>query len=49
LKRHFDSSLFDRVLLSSNKKEVLDDNLEKYHFPKKAEDLIKNPYILDFL
>jgi len=49
LKRHFDSSLFDRVLLSSNKKEVLDDNLEKYHFPEKAEDLIKNPYILDFL
>jgi predicted nuclease of restriction endonuclease-like (RecB) superfamily len=32
LKRHFDSSLFDRVLLSKDKSWVLKDNLEKYHF-----------------
>ena len=49
LKRHYDSSLFDRVLLSKNKNWVLNDNLEKYHFPEKAEDIIKNPYILEFL
>ena len=49
LKRHFDSSLFDRVLLSRDKSWVLKDNLEKYHFPEKAEDMIKNPYILEFL
>ena len=49
LKRHFDSSLFDRVLLSKDKSGVLEDNLEKYHFPEKAEDIIKNPYILEFL
>jgi predicted nuclease of restriction endonuclease-like (RecB) superfamily len=49
LKRHFDSSLFDRVLLSKDKYHVLEDNLEKYHFPEKAEDIIKNPYILEFL
>jgi len=49
LKRHFDSSLFDRVLLSKNKSWVLKDNLEKYHYPEKPEDIIKNPYILEFL
>jgi len=49
LKRHFDSSLFDRVILSKNKSGVLEDNLEKYHYPEKAEDIMKNPYILEFL
>ena len=49
LKRHFDSSLFDRVLLSKDKSWALKDDLEKYHFPEKPEDLMKNPYILEFL
>jgi predicted nuclease of restriction endonuclease-like (RecB) superfamily len=49
LRRQFDSALFERVLLSRNKKEVLDKNLEKYHFPEKPEDSLKNPYILEFL
>ena len=49
LKRHFDSSLFDRVLLSKNKSGVLEDNLEKYHYPEKPEDIMKNPYVLEFL
>ena len=49
LQRHFDSSLFDRVLLSRNKTWVLKDNLEKYHYPENAVDIIKDPYILEFL
>ncbi len=49
LRRHFDSSLFDRILLSKNKSWVLEDNIEKYHYPEKAQDIIKDPYILEFL
>ncbi len=49
LKRQFDSALFERVFLSRDKQGVLDDNLEKYHFPEKPEDTVKDPYILEFL
>ncbi len=49
LKRQFNSSLFERIVLSTDKKEVLKDNLKKYHLPQKSQDIIKDPYILEFL
>ncbi len=49
LTRQFDSSLFERVALSRDKKGVIDNNLKKYHSPENPEDSLKNPYILEFL
>lgn len=49
LKRQFDSSLYERVILSRDKKGVLEDNLKKYHSPQDPADIIKDPYILEFL
>lgn len=49
LKRQFDSSLYERIILSRDKKWVLEDNLKKYHVPNKPEDVIKDPYVLEFL
>lgn len=49
LKRQFDSALLERISLSRNKKAVLSDSLKKYHAPEKPEDVIKDPYILEFL
>lgn len=47
--RQFDSALYERIVLSRDKKGVLTDNLEKYHTPQKPEDVVKDPYILEFL
>ncbi len=49
LQRQFDSSLYERVVLSSDKKWVLQENLEKYHHPQNPKDIFKDPYILEFL
>ncbi len=49
LKRQFDSALYERIVLSKNKKGVLKNNLKKYHSPQKPEDVVKDPYILEFL
>ncbi len=49
LRRQFDSALFERVVLSKDKQGVLNDNLEKYHFPENPQDAVKDPYILEFL
>jgi len=49
LKRQFDSSLYERIVLSKDKKGVLVDNLKKYHSPEKPEDMVKDPYVLEFL
>jgi predicted nuclease of restriction endonuclease-like (RecB) superfamily len=49
LKRQFNSALFERIALSTDKKGVLKDNLKKYHAPEKPEDIVKDPYILEFL
>lgn len=49
LKRNFDSSLYERIILSKNAKWVLEDNLKKYHYPEKPKDILKDPYILEFL
>ena len=48
LKRQKDSALFTRIALSKNKKEVLTLS-KKGHLIEKAEDIIKDPYILEFL
>lgn len=49
LERQFDSALYERIVLSRDKKGVLADNLQKYHAPQKPEDVVKDPYILEFL
>jgi len=49
LKRQFNSALFERIALSKDKKGVLEDNIEKYHLPENPQDIIKDPYILEFL
>jgi len=49
LNRQFDSALYVRITLSRDKKWVLEDNLKKYHDPQKPQDVIKDPYILEFL
>jgi len=49
LERQFDSALYERIVLSRDKKGVLADNLQKYHTPQKPEDVVKDPYILEFL
>lgn len=48
LERQVNSMLFERLALSRNKKGVLK-LAEKGHMVKKAEDMIKNPYVLEFL
>ncbi|MBU0628844.1 MAG: DUF1016 family protein [Nanoarchaeota archaeon] len=48
LKRQKDSALFHRIALSKDKKRVLE-LAQKGHIVKKAEDLIKDPYVLEFL
>ena len=48
LERQIDSSLFQRIALSKDKKGVLD--LSKNgHRIEKSEDIIKNPFVLEFL
>lgn len=47
--RQINSALFERIALSSDKNGVLEDNLQKYHQPSKPEDILKDPYILEFL
>lgn len=49
LQRQVDSALYERVALSINKKEVVEQNLEKYHNPNEPKHLIKDPYVLEFL
>jgi len=49
LRRQFDSALFERIAFSTSKKGVKEKSLEKYHSPAKPEDVIKDPYILEFL
>lgn len=48
LKRQFDSALYERLMLSTNKNKVYDLAL-KGQIISKAEDIIKDPYILEFL
>lgn len=48
LKRQIDSALFERLALSRDKKGVLELS-KKGHLIKKAEDAIKDPYVLEFL
>ena len=48
LKRQKNSALFERIALSKNKKEVLE-LAQKGHIIKKAKDLVKDPYVLEFL
>ena len=49
LNRQFKSALYVRIALSRDKKCVLEDNLKKYHDPQQPQDIIKDPYILEFL
>ena len=49
LERQYDSALYERIVLSRDKKEVLADNLKKYHTPQTPQDIVKDPYILEFL
>lgn len=49
LQRQFDSALYERVVLSTDKKWVLQYSLEKYHHPQNPKDILKDPYILEFL
>lgn len=48
LERHIDSSLFERLALSRDKKGVLHLS-EKGHIASTPAEIIKDPYILDFL
>jgi len=48
LKRQKNSALFTRIALSKDKKGVLE-LAKKGHIVKKSEDLVKDPYILEFL
>lgn len=49
LNRQIGSALFERVGLSIDKQAVIEDNLAKYHEPQYPNDIIKDPYILEFL
>lgn len=49
LKRQYDSALHERLLLSKDKKAIREDNLSKYHSPQESGDVVKDPYILEFL
>ena len=48
LKRQYDSALYARLALSRDKKGVLELS-EKGHIIEKPKDIIKDPYILEFL
>ena len=48
LERQIDSSLFERLALSRNKKDVLQ-LAQKGHVVKQPTEVIKDPYVLDFL
>ncbi len=48
LKRQKNSALFERIALSKNKKGVLE-LAKKGHIIRKAEDAVKDPYVLEFL
>ncbi len=48
LKRQINSMLFERIALSKNKKDVLR-LAQKGQIVEKAEDAVKNPYVLEFL
>lgn len=48
LKRQFNSALYERLSLSKNKKKV-EKLAQKWQILETAEDLIKDPYILEFL
>jgi len=48
LARNINSMLFERIALSKDKKGVLELS-KKGHIVEKAEDLIKDPYVLEFL
>jgi predicted nuclease of restriction endonuclease-like (RecB) superfamily len=49
LNRQIDSALFERIGLSSSKEELMEDSLDKYHTPHEPTDIIKDPYVLEFL
>jgi len=49
LDRQINSALFERIALSVDKSSVLKDNLQKYHQPRNPQDILKDPYILEFL
>lgn len=49
LNRQIKSALFERVALSSDKSAVIQENIKKYHNPEKTKDIIKDPYIFEFL
>lgn len=49
LDRQINSALFERIILSKDKKGVLTENLKKYHTPENPQDILKDPYILEFL
>lgn len=51
MKRQIDSSLYERLLLSSGKanKEKVLELAQKGQEISKAEDLLKNPYVFEFL
>ena len=48
LERQFDSALYTRLSLSRDKKKVLELS-QKGQIIEKPQDLIKNPYILEFI
>ncbi len=48
LKRQKNSALFERLALSKDKKGILELS-EKGFIPQKTDDLVKDPYILEFL
>lgn len=48
LKRQFDSSLYERLVLSKNKKAVADLS-KRGQIIEKAADILKEPYVLEFL
>ena len=48
LKRQFNSSLYERLALSRNKKKIAELS-KKGQIIEKPNDLIKNPYVLEFL
>ena len=48
LKRQIDSALFQRIALSKDKQGVLEISKQGYII-QKAEDIVKDPYILEFL
>jgi predicted nuclease of restriction endonuclease-like (RecB) superfamily len=48
LERQYSSSVYERLLLSKNKKKIKELS-EKGHIIENAADAVKNPYVLEFL